>query len=64
MVKVGVPLEQIGSKLLKLNDAIKGERMYVAADSEYRLEFLEGHDDIVKCVNLNVYLLSEEGEEK
>lgn len=52
---VGIPLKEVGQRLQDLHDAIKKNNMAISADAQYNLEFLETHDDMVKCVTMTVY---------
>ena len=52
---IGVPLNEVGNRLLELHNAIEQHGMGISADAQYNLEFLEGHDDVVKCAKMTVY---------
>ena len=56
---IGIPLEDVGKRLLALNKAIDAHDMGISANAQYNLEFLEGHDDIVKKVTMEVYFFEE-----
>ena len=56
---VGIPVEEVGKRLLALNKAIDKHNMGISADAQYNLEFLEGHDNVVKKVTLEVYFFED-----
>ena len=57
--RIGIPLEDVGKRLLELNNAIDAHNMGISANAQYNLEFLEGHDDVVKKVTMEVYFFEE-----
>lgn len=57
--RVGIPVEDVGKRLLELNNAIDKHNMGISADAQYNLEFLEGHKNVVKCVKLEVYFFED-----
>ncbi|MBR5007862.1 MAG: hypothetical protein IKY09_02675 [Methanocorpusculum sp.] len=56
---IGIPLEDVGKRLLALNKAIDEHNMGISANAQYNLEFLEGHDDVVKKVIMEVYFFED-----
>ena len=56
---LGIPLEDVGKRLLALNKAIDAHNMGISANAQYNLEFLEGHDDVVKKVTMEVYFFED-----
>lgn len=57
--RVGIPVEDVGKRLLALNKAVEQHNMGIGSDVQYNLEFLEGRDDVVKCVTITAYFFSE-----
>ena len=57
---VGIPLKEVGQRLQELNDAISKHDMAISAEAQYNLEFMDRHDDMVKCVTMTVYFFSKD----
>ncbi len=57
--RAGIPVEDVGKRLLALNNAIDKANMGISADAQYNLGFLEGHDNVVKCVTMTVYFFED-----
>jgi hypothetical protein len=56
---IGVPVEKVGEKLLKLNEALKVQGMMLGADTSYNVS-VSKHNNEVASVTLTVYLIGEE----
>lgn len=57
---IGVPVEKVGEKLLKLNEALKAQGMMLGADVSYNVAVSPKHSDEAVSVTLTVYLIGEE----
>lgn len=62
---IGVPVEKVGEKLLKLNEALKAQGMMLGADTSYNVFLAPKRENEAISVTLTVYLVGEEnGEDK
>lgn len=56
---IGVPVEKVGEKLLKLNEALEAQGMMLGADASYSVAVSSKCSDEVISVTLTVYLIGE-----
>lgn len=57
---IGVPVEKVGEKLLKLNEALRAQGMMLGADTSYNVSVSSKRDNEAISVTLTVYLIGEE----
>lgn len=57
---IGVPVEKVGEKLLKLDEALRAHGMMLGADAGYNVSVSSKHSDEAISVTLTVYLIGEE----
>lgn len=57
---IGVPVEKVGEKLLKLNEALKTQGMMLGADTSYNVFVTPKRNNEAISVTLTVYLIGEE----
>ena len=60
---IGVPVEKVGEKLLKLNEALKAHGMMLGADASYNVFVAPERENEALSVTLTVYLVGEENEQ-
>ena len=56
----GIPVEEVGTRIKELNEAIDKQAMTIGADTAYNVNFLPGDKNRVVSVTMTVYLFPKE----
>ena len=56
----GIPVEEVGTRIKELNEAIDKQSMAIGADTAYNVNFLPGDKNRVVSVTMTVYLFQKE----
>ena len=56
--KVGIPVTEVGKRIVKLNEALKANNMVLASDTDMNISFYKD-ENTVKSIKIEVYLLEE-----
>ena len=59
--EVGIPVKEVGERIVKLNEALKENNMVIVSDTELALTFYKDESK-VKSIKIEVYMF--EGEDK
>lgn len=54
--RVGIPVAEVGKRIVKLNEALKENNMVLASDTDMNISFYKD-ESTVKSIKLEVYLL-------
>lgn len=54
--RVGIPVAEVGKRIVKLNEALKENNMALASDTDMNISFYKD-ESTVKSIKLEVYLL-------
>lgn len=54
--RVGIPVVEVGKRIVKLNEALKENNMALASDTDMNISFYKD-ESTVKSIKLEVYLL-------
>ena len=57
-VKVGIPVAEVGKRIVKLNEALKANNMVLASDTDMNVSFYKD-ESTIKSIKIEVYLLEE-----